>query len=146
MSYNATLGDGTTTTRVIEDEESYVLTQGFAVTGTVSKNEMVKLNTDGTIASISALTQRPIGRVVSNFTRNDVTARVAIPCESMLHAQANGTVAPADLLACSGYDSASGRPIYKTAVTTNYVSAIAFTGNTTGLDIVVGILRQPYLI
>lgn len=144
MPYPSTIGSDTT--RNIEREESYVIVIGFPYSGTLYANQLVKLGTDGVVVAVAASTDRVLGRIVSAWTGTDATVRVAVPFEAHVHGLSNGTVDESNLLACTGFDTASKRPIFKVAAAGDCVSAIALTGATTGLDINVGILRQPYMI
>lgn len=142
--YSSTLGS--TTTRVMEKELSYPIAQGFPMASgqTYYPNQMVRLLNDGTVTPVTASTQAVLGRVCSSSEANDTgNVRVVTPFESILHAKANGTVDEGDRLACTGFDSTTGRPIFKTAASGDYVSAIALTGGATTTDVTVGILLQP---
>ena len=57
-----------------------------------------------------------------------------------------GTLTADDQVVPDGSRDSSGRPGYKAAVTTNYVSGIVLSGNTVGLEALIGVVRTPYLI
>jgi len=138
---------GTATDRKVYEEESYVLSIGFTpATGqTFYQNMMVKLVNDGTVTPATAVTDRVLGRVVSNYQITDPTVRVAVPFESVIRVYSDAGIDEGTELSYSGWDATSGLPKYKTATTGDWVSAIALdAAEDTTTAGYVGVLRCGY--
>ncbi|MCB9047609.1 MAG: hypothetical protein H6550_15860 [Chitinophagales bacterium] len=139
------LGNGVTRKEIREN--SYAICIGFPYTsGTFAKNMMVKLNSNGTVSPVAAVTDRPLGRVSSDWDgNNEDHVRVIVPFIAEHTAYADGDIDENEFLSCSGYDTTSGLPKYKVATVGDWVSAVCKSGasdtTTTGR---VGILYQPF--
>lgn len=136
---------GTETPQKVLKEESYSIAHSFICTAAVINGVMVKLNTDGTVSPCSAVTDKPIGYVTVGCKAADERITVSTHFQAIVYAESDAGSTCGAELAQSGINTAVTNAKMKTAVSTNYVSAVALETATTGNPILVGILRQPYL-
>lgn len=127
-------------------EESYCIAHSFICTDAVTNGVLVKLNTDGTVSPCASVTDKPIGMVTVGSKADDERVTVLTPFVAIIYAESDAGSTCGAQLAQSGINTGGTNAKMKTAVTTNYVSAIALETATTGNPILVGILRQPFLI
>lgn len=139
----STLGDETLLK--IVKEESYAIAHSFICTAAVINGVMVKLNTDGTVSPCAAVTDKPIGFVTVGCKAADERVTVVTPFQAIVYAESDSGSTCGAELAQSGINTAVTNAKMKTAVSTNYVSAVALETATTGNLMQVGILRHPYL-
>lgn len=129
-------------------EESYAFSMGFPTASTTLKaGQLVKLNADGSVSPIAATTDVVLGVVASAWQKVDNgTVRVVVPFSTVFDgAIADGVLAAADQVACSGVD-ANGLPKFKKAVAGDIVSGIVLIGAASGGGARVGLLRVPSLV
>lgn len=138
-----TMGDETPLK--IVKEESYAITHSFICTAAVINGVMVKLNTDGTVSPCAAVTDKPIGMVTVGCKAASERITVRTAFAAIVYAESDAGSTCGAELAQSGINSAVTLAKMKTAVSTNYVSAVALETVTTGNTFQVGILRHPYL-
>lgn len=139
---------GTKQIRKTVHEESYVISIGFPFTGSGSdyyQNMQVKLDTDGNVSPVTAVTDRVFGRVVSAWQGTDTSIRVAVPFESVIRVYSDAGINESQELSCSGHDATSGLPKFKVSTTGDWVSAICLVGAAnTETGGYVGLLRCGY--
>lgn len=143
MTYISTLGTNPRT--VVTHSENESIDYSHYCAAKIPVGTAVKLLNTGYVAAVTALTDVVYGIVsVGNKEAGD---KVTVKSQfvAIMVGEANGTVAVADFVATNGLNTAGELNKFKTAVATNYVTGIALTGNTTGLEVLVGILRNPYL-
>lgn len=137
--------DKNSTAAVCTREENEPIVLGFPCATELKQGTIVKLATDGTVAAVTAVTDRPLGRVTSGWDGNDAgQVRVLTPFSAEVRGLADGTVAIGAELAALSFDGTANLQNYKAAVATNWVSAIALSGGADNAEIVVGVLRVPY--
>lgn len=129
-------------------EELHYIVIGFpkASGQTYYRNQMVSINSSGEAVPIAATTTFPLGRVVSNYEKNDTgDIRVAVPFESEQYVYADGNIDEGNLLACSGFDTTSGKPQLKVAVAGDVVVAVCTAAATdTTITGKAGFFRVPF--
>ncbi len=126
--------------------ESWALNKSFISDTIVGTGTPMKLKTNGEVTPITAVTDKPFGIVTSGCKAVGGRVTIQMPFASIVNAEADGTVAINDEVACSGMSVSTGTTAgyakYKTAVSTNYIIGRALTGNTTGNLVIVGIYRS----
>jgi len=135
---------GTTTTTGIIKHEDRCVSHSFECDAQVNQGALVKLNTDGTVSPVSAVTDKPLGVVIKGNKAADENVTVLTPFVAIGNAVADGAVTAADELAGSGQD-ANGKQDFAPAAATHQVSAIALTGGADDATILVGYLRSAYI-
>lgn len=122
-----TLSNSPATIIPYENREALVI--GFISSADLAIGTPVKLNNDGSVSAITAVTDLVLGVVVSGWKGNDPgTVRVQTPFIMILRGKADGTVDEGDRVSCSGFDSGSGLGKYKKSVSTNWVIGQAMIG------------------
>lgn len=123
-------------------EEDRPIVRGFPSLVELECGQLVKLKTDGTLDA-AGLTDFPLGVVTSDWKKTDDTVRVLTPFSTIIRAKSDGITATGAHVAANGMTG--NRQKYKTAVATNWVSGIVLSGGADTADIIVGVLRVPYL-
>lgn len=142
--------------RIVSRELSYALVIGFPVYSTYTapnQYDQVYLHTDGTVRPVAAVTDKPLGYIVSAYERTAGSkVRIMTGFTAIVRGECDGTLTPGDEVACSGID-ASGTydltPIckYKTAVSTNYAIGRCLVGGlTTTCEALIGLYQRAYLV
>lgn len=143
-----TLGN-TTKAGKITRLNSHCITLSFLAAVALVEGETVKLNTDGTISPVTAVTDLPLGTVTVG-NKGDVTNRVTVLTnfKAVARGFADGVVAVGARVAALGSSTINGEKLtdYKTAVTTNYVIGQAIKGGADNTVVEIGLYYQPALI
>ena len=135
---------GTKPTIKVVMEESYALAVGFVAASDLTRGQVVKLKTDGTVDKIAALTDMPIG-VVTVAAKTGERATVQTSFAAIVKGEASGSVTTSNALAVESFNVTNKRDEYKVAIATNVVSAIALSDAADGVELEVGILRTPFI-
>jgi hypothetical protein len=137
---------GTVSSTIIIKEESYALTHSFSCATEIDKGVLVKLNTDGTVSPVAAVTDRPLGFVTNGNKNHNPTDKVTVlvPFSAICNCVASGAVAIGDELAGEAI-ATNGRQKWKKAVSNNIVSAVALEAAANNEEVLVGVLRTPYV-
>ena len=133
---------GTKPTIRVSIEESYAIAKSFTAASKLTKGQLVKLKTDGTVDKLSGLTDVPFGMVTVG-AESGQKATIQTNFQAIVNAKAEGSVTTSNELAVNTHNATTGCDEYKVAVSTNAISAIALSDATDSNDLVVGILRTP---
>ena len=136
---------GTTPTIRVVKEESYSIAHSFVAATLLTKGQLVKLNSNGTVGALTALTDMPIGMVTVGAAIG-AKATVQTNFQAIVNAIAEGSVTTGNALAVNTHNATSKKDEYKVAVPTNVVSAIALSDASDNGELVVGILRVPRIV
>lgn len=140
---------GTTPSNTILIEETYGLNLGFVMsTGTPQRGMLVKMDTTGTVSPVTAVSQRPLGMVVSAYDKNAEpdSVRVATPFQQVVRMKFAAAINAGVEVAITGFDTADAVPTGAAAAATNIVTGVVLQRLTAAAGIVeVGILRNPYV-
>ena len=144
-----TLGQ-TTNKAIIKRKNDYLVNVSALCAAALVEGETVKLNTDGTISAVTAVTDIPFGTVVVG-NGGDVTKLVTVKTnfKAIVRGQANAAITTGQRVAAlATVTSAGGEKLtdYKTAVTTNYVIGQALTTAADDGEVEVGLYYNPFLI
>lgn len=141
--------------RIVSRELSGALVIGFPLYSTYTapnQFDQVYLHTDGTVRPVAAVTDEPLGYIVSAYTRTaGDKVRVMTGFTAIMRGECDGTLTPGDKVACSGIDASAAydpNPInkFKTAVSTNYVVGVCLVGGlTTTCEAMIGLYQKAYL-
>lgn len=123
----------------------------FTATAICPIGTPVKLNSDGTVSPVAAVTDFVFGIVVkaNRFLNTDPIPdwpTILTPYSAIIWGVSDAGSTTGAKVACSGQDATTASPKFKTAVTTNYVIGQALETATNGNRIHVGIYYQPALI
>lgn len=142
--------------RIVSREASYNLVIGFPTYSTYTapnQYDQVYLHTDGTVRPVAAVTAKPLGYIVSAYTRTaGDKVRVMTGFTAIMRGECDGTLTPGDEVACSGIDSSGTydpNPInkFKTAVATNYAVGLCLVGGlTTTVEAQIGLYQRAHLV
>lgn len=138
---------GTTPKTICKLEESYSLNIGVVADAVLQRGAMVKLNTDGTVSAIAAVTDKPFGMVTAGNKAANEEVTVQTEFNAVVRCAADGAVVTADKLSASGIQT-TGEKLskFKKSVATNVVSGIALSDAADGESVMVGILRTSAIL
>lgn len=138
---------GTTPKTICKLEESYSLNIGVVADAVLQRGAIVKLNADGTVSAIAAVTDKPFGMVTAGNLKADEEVTVQTEFNAVVRCTADGTIVTAEQLSASGI-SATGEKLtkFKKSVATNVVSGIALSDAADGESVMVGILRTSSIL
>lgn len=138
---------GTTPTTVCKLEESYSLNIGVVADAVLQRGAIVKLNADGTVSAIAAVTDKPFGMVTAGNLEADTQVTVQTEFSAVVRCAADGAITTGNKLACSGANT-TGEKLskFKVAVATNVVSGIALSDAADTESVMVGILRTSAIL
>lgn len=141
-----TLG-ATTAKAIISRKNDYLVNVTGFCAAAIKEGETVKLNSDGTISAVTAVTDIPFGTVVVG-NNGDVNARVTVMTnfKAIVRGQANGGITcgvrvSALASVVSGTETLTD---YKTSVATNTVIGQALNTALDNAMVVVGLYYTPY--
>lgn len=138
---------GTTPKTICKLEESYALNVGVVADAVLQRGAIVKLNTDGTVSAIEAVTDKPFGMVTAGNKKADEEVTVQTEFSAVVRCAADGAIAIGDNLSCSGIQAAGEKlSKFKKSVATNVVSGIALSEAADGESVMVGILRTSSIL
>lgn len=130
-------------------EQYGIITDSRYCAAALEKGETVKLNSDGTISAVAAVTDTPHGTVkVGNKGDADKLVTVQTPFRAIVRGQANGAVTCGEKVSAAGtVTNAAGEKVtdYKTSVATNMVIGQALTTAADNAEVMVGLYFSPYL-
>lgn len=138
-----TLGNPTVTKVTLE--ESYILAKSFMAKGDLTKGQVVKLATDGTVEAIAATTDKPFGTVTTG-AKDGEYATVMTDFKAILKSKADGDLTIGAEVSVSSYDATNMHDLFKASVAGDFVSGYALTDALDTEDVEIGILRSPYQI
>ncbi len=140
------LGFGAKTTVSMKDNENLAI--GFIAPAVLEEGTVVKLTALNTIAPVDAVTDSPIGVVVTSEEKADGTFRAVIQTQFQMLVKGKaitGAVAVGDILAATSFDATDLLMEYAPAGA-NMVTGIALSAGAVGEQIIVGILRTFYKV
>lgn len=142
--------------RIVSREQSYALVIGFTPASgytTPNQYDQVKLNTDGTVSAVAAVTDKPLGYIASAYTRSSGgSIRIMTGFIAVVRGECDGTLTPGDEVACSGIDTSGTYNTgainkFKTAVSTNYAVGRCLVGGlTTTVEAQIGLYAKAHLV
>lgn len=138
---------GTESKTICKLEESWALNIGAVADAVMARGQMVKLNADGTVSPIDAVTTKPFGMVTAGNNAANTPVTIQTEFSAVVRMAADGAVTCGNKLSFSGVQT-TGEKLTKAkvSVSTNVVSAIALSSGADTESIMVGILRTSAIL
>ncbi len=136
---------------VMPKKNDFLVNESFICTAVVVPGETVKLNSNGTVSPVTAVTDIPLGTVMVGQRHGDVANLITVqtPFRAIVRGQANAAITCGQRVAAlATVTSAGGEKLtdYKTAVATNYVVGQALSSAVDDAEVKVGLYYTPYLM
>lgn len=142
-SFMHTLGFGAQTVISMSDDSN--LTMSFATSTDLKNGTFVKITGEGTVGPVTAVTDIPLGIVISSSeVKGEKRVVVQTPFQMLVKGQASGAVTVGNNLDAEAFDIATELMKYKAHAAGNFIVGVALSTAATTEAVAVGVLRVPY--
>jgi len=134
---------GGTTVNLVSHEELYAIAHSFECTASVEKSCIVKMNNDGTVSPVEAVTDKPFGMVTVGCKNADEKVTVLSPYVAIVKGYADGVIDEGEYVNAKAWEATEGKMEYKVAAAASHAVGQCIIGGADNTEVTIGILRVP---